>query len=133
MYLSELNAEQKNYFLDLGIGLAAADNDFCDAEKNSIHLLCDEMRIADRYEAKVSPENAIRFFTSAANQRIQRIVIFELLGIAMADNIYKTCEQELIAEAAKAFSIEHDEIKEISDAVMQLYDLYTKFSRFIGT
>lgn len=132
MYLGELNAKQKKFFLDLGIYLAVADGDFSDAEKNTIHLLCDEMRIEDRYKAEASPEEAIRFFVSEASQRIQRIVVFELLGIAMADNVYETCERELIAETAKAFSIRDDEIKEISDAVVQLYGLYVKFSRFVG-
>lgn len=131
MYLGELNAKQKDRFLDLGIGLAVADGDFSDVEKDTIHLLCDEMRIKDRYKAEASPEEAIRFFASEANQRIQRIVVFELLGIAMADSVYETRERKLIAEAAKAFSIGDDEIKEISDAVVQLYGLYVKFSRFV--
>lgn len=133
MYLGELNAEQKDRFLDLGIDLAAADGDFSDIEKNTIHLLCDEMRIADRYQADASPEETIRFFASEAGRHIQRIVVFELLGIAMADSVYEVRESELVNKAAKAFSIGEDEIKEISDAVAQLYGLYVKFSRFVGT
>ncbi len=132
MYSGERNAKQKNRFLDLGTGLAIADDDFSDTEKDTIHLLCDEMRIEDRYEAEASPEEAIRFFASEASQHIQRIVVFELLGIAMADSVYAARERELIAEAAKAFSIGDDEIKEIRDAVEQLYGLYVKFSRFVG-
>lgn len=132
MYLGELNATQKDRFLDLGIRLAATDGDFSDAEKEAIHLLCDEMRIADRYDEEASPEEAIRFFASEADRRVQRIVVFELLGIALADNVYHDREQELVAEAAKAFSIRDDEIKEISDAVVQLYGLYVKFSRFVN-
>ncbi len=132
MYLGELNAKQKNCFLDLGIGLAAADGNFSDTEKNTIHLLCDEMRMEDRYQAEASPEEAIRFFTSEASRHIQRIVVFELLGIAMADSVYEARELELVSKIAKAFSIGEDEIKEISDAVAQLYGLYVKFSRFVG-
>ena len=89
------------------------------------------MRIEDRYSAEASPEEAIRFFASEADRRAQRIVVFELLGIAMADNVYHRGERELIAKAADAFSIGGDEIKEISDAVSALYGLYAKFSRFI--
>lgn len=133
MYLGELNATQKDRFLDLGIRLATTDGDFSEAEKEAIHLLCDEMRIADRYDEEASPEEAIHFFASEADRRIQRIVVFELLGIAMADSVYHSNEQELITKAAKAFSIGDDEIKEISDAVVELYGLYVKFSRFINT
>lgn len=132
MYLGELNEKQKNRFLDLGLSLAATDGDFSDVEKNAIHLLCDEMRIEDRYTAEVSQDEAIGFFASEADRRVQRIVIFELLGIAMADNVYHSGERELIAKAADAFSIGYDEIKEISDAVKKLYGLYVKFSRFVG-
>lgn len=132
MYLGELNAEQRDRFLDLGIGLASVDGDFSDAEKNAIHLLCDEMRIDDRYQADAPPEEAIRFFASKASRHIQRIVVFELLGIAMADSVYEARELELVNKAAKAFSIGEDEMKEISDAVAQLYGLYVKFSRFVG-
>ena len=131
MYLEELNAKQKDRFLDLGISLAVADGHFSDAEKNTIHLLCDEMRIEDRYEIQATPEEAIRFFRSETSRRIQRIVAFELLGIAMADSVYETREREMVDELAKAFSIGDDEMKEISDAVEQLYGLYVKFSRFV--
>lgn len=131
MYLGELSAEQKDRFLDLGIGLAIADGVFADEEKKAIHLLCDEMRIEDRYEAELSPEEAIQFFASQASRHIQRIVVFELLGIAMADSVYKASERKLVVEAVKAFNISDDEIKEISDVVSQLYKLYIKVSRFV--
>lgn len=132
MYLSELNTKQKNRFLDLGISLAVADGDFSDTEKNTIHLLCDEMRIADRYTAEVSREEVVRFFTTEASSRIQRIVVFELLGIAMADSVYETREHETMIEMASAFSISENEIYEIREAITQLYGLYTKFSRFMN-
>lgn len=132
MYLHELTVKQKNRFLDLGIGLAVADGDFSDIEKDTIHLLCDEMRMEDRYHADASPEEAIRFFASEASRHVQHIVVFELLGIAMADSVYEARELELVNKVAQAFSIGEDEMKEISDAVTQLYDLYVKFSRFVG-
>lgn len=113
---------------DLGISLAATDGDFSNREKATIHLLCDEMRIEDRHTAEVLPEEAIRFFASEADRRN---VVFELLGIEMADNVYHCGERELIAKAADAFYIGDDEIKEISDAVAALYALYVNFSRFI--
>ncbi len=133
MYLGELNATQKDCFLDLGIRLAATDGGFSEAEKEAIYLLCDEMSIADRYDEEASPEEAIRFFASETDRRVQRIVVFELLGISLADNVYHDRKQELIAEAAKAFSIGDDEIKEISDAVVQLYGLYLKFNHFVNS
>lgn len=132
MYLHELTVKQKNRFLDLGIGLAVADGDFSEIEKDTIHLLCDEMRMEDRYHADASPEEAIRFFASEASRHVQHIVVFELLGIAMADSVYEARELELVNKVAQAFSIGEDEMKEISDAVTQLYELYVKFSRFVG-
>lgn len=61
MYLGELNAKQKEKFLDIGICLALADGKFSDEEKNTVRLLCDEMRIEARYTAEVSPEEATHF------------------------------------------------------------------------
>lgn len=132
MYLRELNEKQKNCFLDLAISLAAADGDFSDMEKNAIHLLCDEMCIADRYQANASPDDAIRLFASESNQHIQRIVVIELLGVAMADNVFEERELELVDKAAKAFLVGKDELEEISNAIAQLYGLYVKFNHFIG-
>lgn len=132
MYLGELNETQKVRFLDLGIGLASVDGKFCDEEKNIIRLLCDEMHIEERCTAEVSPEEAAQFFVTEANQRIQRIVVFELLGIAMADSIYQDCELALITKIAKAFSIDKHEMDDLCEAIRQLYRLYAKFSRFIG-
>lgn len=132
MYLGELNALQKNRFLDLGISMAVADGVFADVEKRAIHLLCDEMRIEDRYEAEMPPEDAIRFFATEADRRIQRIVVFEMLGIAIADGVYDPGEQKLLADAIKTFSIDDKEIKEISETVRRLYGLYVQINRFIG-
>lgn len=132
MYLSELNEKQKGRFLDLGIILAAADNDFSEAEKKAIHLLCYEMRIKDRYKPEVSFEEAVQFFIAEADQHIRRVVILELLGIAIADSVYEAREQELIAKTVKAFSISDEEIKEISNTLVQLYELYVKISRFVN-
>lgn len=132
MYLGELNAKQKEIFLDLGIGLASVDGKFSNEEKNTVRLLCDEMCIEYRYMAKVSPEEATQFFVTEANPRIQRIVVFELLGIAMADSVYQDCEFAMITNIAKAFSINEREVDQICEAIKQLYGLYTKFSRFIN-
>ena len=132
MYLGELNEKQKERFLDIGISLAIADDEFSNEEKNTILLLCDEMRIEVRYTAEVSLEEAVNFFIFEASQRIQRIVVFELLGIAMADSVYQEHERTLITKIAKAYSISQNEVDGICKLIKQLYELYAKFSCFIG-
>ena len=132
MYLGELNIKQKEAFLDLGIYLAAADNDFSDNEKKAIDLLCEEMQIAKRYAAVCSPGEAIAAFTSNSDPRAQRIVIVELLGIALADEFIVRAEKDLIAKVAAAFKMAPEQLPEISAVITELYGVYKKLNRFLG-
>lgn len=51
----------------------------------------------------------------------------------MEDSICEEFEHALITRSEKAFSISEFEVSEICKAIPQLYRLYTKFSRFVGT
>ena len=48
MFLSELNELEKNYFLDLCILVAKANNELALEEKNLIQAYCGEMQIPPR-------------------------------------------------------------------------------------
>lgn len=132
MFLGELEAKQKDYFLDLGICMAMADGKFSDEEKHAIHRLCDEMRIEDRYTPKSSPEEAFRFFATETAPRIQRLVVIELLGIAMADCKYEDSERALVTKIVDVFAIDKREVDEIREAITRLYGVYITFERFIN-
>lgn len=132
MYLQGLNKKQKELFLDLSINLALADDDFSQKEMDAICLLCEEMNISKRFSANSTLEEAVRDLVNEGDKKAQKIIIVELLGIAIADDVFEKCEQNMIDKVAAAFSIGQEEVNEVSEAILDLYDTYKLLNGFIG-
>ena len=132
MYLGSLNEKQKTMFLDLGIHLASADGEFSDQEKLAIDSLCAEMGIPSRYETDISVDDALIYFVENANKAECNIVFVELLGIAMADDIFDKSEKSMIKKVAVAFKITESDISKISEAIRKLFDTYKVIGSFIA-
>ena len=54
------------------------------------------------------------------NQKIKRIVVFELLGMAYADGSFDEIERKLIVSIANHFAIEKEILHELEDYVVKL-------------
>ena len=132
MYLQELNSKQKELFLDLSINLALADDEFSQKEMDAICLLCEEMNINKRFSACSTLDSATDALIAENDKKAQRIIIVELLGIAIADDVFEKCEKEVIENLASAFAIGSSEIEAASKAIMNLYDTYKVLNGFVG-
>lgn len=132
MYLDYLNDEEKNIFLDLGIMLAAADAEFDDKEKKALDLLCDEMKIIPRYSAKKSIEECIAYINANSSKRNKKIILFELTGIAYADQNFAKEESDLIKNVVEAIGLTKEDNTYIVEAVAKLYKEYSTIISFLN-
>ena len=131
MYLGELKEAQKNLFLDLCINLAMSDERFAHEEKTMLKQMCHEMGIDERYSTEKSVADAINELAESATDREKRIMIIELAGIIMADNVYHESEKKILKDLSEAFEISFDETEKIIPTISRLYNVYSNFAKFL--
>ena len=108
MYLALLDEKEKELFLGLAYDLASADGDYSDEEKAVINGYCQEMQIP--FESKmIKPvDDIIAEINSRSDERVKKIFILELIGLAMSDDIYGDNEKALIRKMEKEFNADKD-------------------------
>jgi uncharacterized tellurite resistance protein B-like protein len=131
MYLTKLSETQKELFLNICISLSKIDNDFHKDEKEVISQLCDEMNIEPRYETSIDINEAVKNINVISTVKEKRIIIVELLGLAIADKKLAFEEENFINNVMDSFNLDKSELKEAISLVRELYDLYAKFGKFL--
>lgn len=107
MYLSLLSTEQKKLFLSLAYNLAAADGDFSDTERQVIKSYSMEMDMEIKMEDFDTDMNRVLSnINSICSIREKKIIVFEMIGLAMADHNYNCGEREIVRKALSIFGLE---------------------------
>lgn len=113
MYLSKLSEKQKNLFLELAYQLALIDNDYSEKEKIMIKSYCDEMGMEVPAAVRAaSIDEIISAMNSGCMALEKKIIVFEMLGLAMVDGNYDESEREILAEIMRVFEVEEDFARE---------------------
>lgn len=107
MYLALLGKEEKELFLGLAYNMAASDGYYSDVEKETIAEYCKEMQIDFNENTMIKPiEKLLNRFNEISDGKIKKIIVFELIGLAMVDNNYNVEEKKLMKKIEEAFGIE---------------------------
>ena len=97
MYLALLNESEKTIFLGMAYNMATVDGDYSDSEKAMINGYCQELQCQFDEKTMVKPmESLIQTIKIDSSERAKKIIIFELIGLAMADGKYDSDERKLI-------------------------------------
>lgn len=106
MYLALLNESEKVEFLELAYNLATIDGNYSEAEKNMIAGYCQELQIEFDEKVMVNPmDELIKKIAQNSNEKTKKIIIFELIGLAMADENYDNDERKIIANMENEFDV----------------------------
>jgi tellurite resistance protein len=109
MYLSLLNAKQKKLFLSLAFNLSNSDGNFSDAEKDVVESYFKEMNIRiELNEVDTDMQRVMEEINVFCEPKEKRIIVFELIGLAMADLKYDEAERTIISEAIEIFNMKPD-------------------------
>lgn len=123
MYLSELNALEKGKFLELVYKAANIDSSFGNKEILVLNRYKDELGL-DKIPVTAKKEGLIEFF-KAASVKKQKIVLFELYGMVLADDGYiSEKEAAFMQEVIDAFKVTESEIADIKRAAVALEQAY---------
>lgn len=110
MFLNKLDNSLKNLFLEFGYIIANADGNFSTPERELLKSYCTELQIDYNLDEKKSPseEEIISKIKEISKEQERRIIIFELVGLAMTDGDYSELERNIIKNAQKEFGFSED-------------------------
>lgn len=132
MYLSILKEEGKKAFLDFVYYVAASDGNIGDEERNIINAYCIEMMVEPIFDKpELSCEQVVDNIVNIATVSEKKIIIFEILGLAMADNRYEGCEKEMIHSAAKKFGLSDEFVVQCEQAINEYISFQSKLNNLI--
>jgi tellurite resistance protein len=132
MYLALLDKEEKELFLGLAFDLAAADGNYSDEEKAMMDAYCQEMQITFDKEAMVQTEDdIIASFKNKSDNKAKKILIFELIGLALADGNYDASEKALVSKLEKEFEMEDGFADKCENILMEYLAFQGKINQLI--
>lgn len=132
MYLMMLNEKQKHLFFELAYHLAAIDGNYSKEEALMMESYRCEMQIGviPQGESRQS-QNIISDMQSTCGEREKRIIVFESIGLAMADNIYNESEKALIQSLIASFNIEKSFAQKCEKGLHEYIEFQNKLNKLI--
>lgn len=118
MYLALLNKEQKECFLGLAYNISNIDGNYSESERKLLESYCDEMNLdySDSV-AKKDLESLLATITNLFDERSIKVVVFELIGLAMVDNNFDESEYNMINKIIEKFMIGSDFIEKCKSLI----------------
>lgn len=107
MFLSLLNTNQKLLFTSLVYNLAASDGDVSEDERMVIESYSAEMEMEISLEnVDADMDNIISQISNMSGVREKKIIVFEMIGLAMADSNFDEGEREIVRKALRIFNLD---------------------------
>ena len=132
MYLALLNKEQKEIFLGLAYNLSNIDGDYSSSEQQMIESYCGEMNIeySDSI-AKVELNTIMENINKIFDNKSIKIVLFELIGLAMVDNNYDETEHAFLNSIQNLFSVDSEFMSKAENYIKKYLDLQLNINTLI--
>lgn len=129
MYLNKLNENQKGLFLQLVYAAAMANGEYVEQEKAIIETYCREMDTEfDPKDATNDVDAVISVLSSISTDEEKRIIVFEVMGLILADYTYDDAEKGFMGKLSAAFGVD----KAYIDKCEMLIDEYLKLQSDIN-
>lgn len=132
MYLSTLNGKQKELFLELALHVVSADGNYSDPEKAMMEVYCQEMQIpsiSDRNRPAQPLSEIVPELMKECGEKEKKIILFEIIGLAVVDGKYDRDEHTLIGSVKGALGLSND----FADACEVLLTRYLDLQADINT
>jgi len=107
MFLSRLNNEQKELFLELAMKAAEVNGIVELEEKNMLKCFAIEMNIAPIYGTDKRVEDIVNRIVDISSEKELRIILFEILGIIVSDSVFDESEQAFVNWLFEKCNIEY--------------------------
>lgn len=106
MFLSMLQDEKKELFLDLAIHAVNSNKNFAEEQKAVIAQYCSEMDMENiRMETSKDLNTVLEQLLEVCTEGETRIIAFEALGLLLSDNTYDDMEKAFFQEITHKLKI----------------------------
>ncbi len=123
MFLGLLSEDNKRRFLELCVHSSNADGIFDEKEKDMVYAYCREMNIPEGIpETSKHLDEIINEIYNDSDSKEKRIIIFELLGLMLADENFANEEKDMLQSLCNKFEISDNELSKI----ISLLEIYKK-------
>lgn len=127
MYLNRLSMEEKGAFYAIAHALAASDNGVSTKEQAILDSVLGEMQIS-RPEKLAPVSEALTVFQLEEHKRI---VLLELMLIALVDDDFAAAEQRLLSQVVDAFALSESHVERAATWAESILGLFRSGQRFI--
>ena len=132
MYLALLKEEEKNLFLELACSLSASDGDFETEETEMIVTYCKEMGVTyDNTPGKRNAETIINQINKISDSKSKKIIVFELVGLALCDDKYDIHEKNMIYDLAEKIAVGKSVVEEFEHIIADYIKLQSQMNNLI--
>ena len=132
MYLSILNDNSKEYFLELAYFISLSDGKLSLEEKALLKKYKMECQIP-KYKFKGITYDAIENHFVNKSTTIKKVVIFELIGLAYVDGHYSISERDIIEKLNVSFSLNDNTLKNFENQITELNNIYNSIYKGLTT
>lgn len=129
MYLSRLNQEEKEYFLELAYYVVNVDNGFSDVEQELIRTYCQEMGIEKYKKKSIDIDSIVKYFSKSTNKNI---VMLEILALAFMDGNYDLEEKKTIGKIQQAFCFTDEKLLNFIQWVKTVINIYQEGEKLVN-
>jgi uncharacterized tellurite resistance protein B-like protein len=123
MFLNELSKKESVLFINLVKNLANVDKVFSEKEEQLISDYLEELSLNNTEVDSLSFDETIKVLTSSTS-RIQNIIYFELVGLALVDGLYSAEETAFLSKVADTFNINESKQTSFLNFFKDIKDLY---------
>lgn len=127
MFLSNLNSNQKNLFIQLAIKAAESNGIVPIEQKNMLKAFAMEMSISPVYTTDRDTEDIINELIASSNERELKIILFEILGIIVADSVFDEKEKVFVGHVVEKCNLD----TALIDQMVKLLDDYANVFKSI--
>lgn len=132
MFLELLTDQQKELCIELAINLASSDGNFSQKERMLIEGYCADAGVTYDFRKEVLPLQAIiENLIIDAGLTEKKIIIFEMMRLAVVDNVFHENEKDLIHDLAVQFEVDLDYVRECEETIKEYVAIQEKMNRLV--
>lgn len=126
MFLYSLKEDNKLRFIELCRYASEADEKVEDKEKETIAMYCREMGISKELSSVKRELNIVlNELKNEADTTEKRIILFEILGLMLADEQYTKLEEQFVLKIIEAFEMDNQTVNSMY-GLLEIYKVVYK-------
>lgn len=132
MYLEFLKDKEKELCVDLAVNLASMDGDFSLKERLLIEGYCSDAAYEYDFNKELPPlQEVIDKLVSESNVTERKIIVFEMVRLAIVDSIFHDNEKILLKDLAAQFELEDSYVDSCKELLESYVDIEAKMNMLV--